>query len=145
MNMIQSAEMTRARAEAFITSYRAAFERRDVDAIVAHFGASIHVASDTGEGVRSNLFTHAEWRSVVEGLVSQYRALDAARAEVRSLDTTGISPRLFQAAVTWALFDGGGRELYEFRAVYTLVAENDAVRVTAIAHDEMAQARNVAR
>ncbi|HEX6133821.1 MAG TPA: hypothetical protein VFZ24_07655 [Longimicrobiales bacterium] len=139
--MMPSAEMTRSSAEAFITSYRVAFERRDVDAIVAHFGESIHVASDTGAGVHSNFFTHAEWRSVVERLISQYRALDVARAEVRSLETTGISPRLFQAAVTWGLFDGGGRELYEFRAVYTLVAEDDAVRVTAIAHDEMARAR----
>ena len=127
--------------EAFFASYRAAFERSDVEAIAGHFGDSVHIASDTGSGVRLEVATGPRWRATVEQLVWLYRTLDVGRAEIRALKTIGLSPRLAQASVEWALFDRRGDALYEFRALYTLAGEGPSCRIVAIAHDELPQSR----
>jgi len=127
--------------ELFFASYREAFERADVAAVAAHFGESVHVASDTGAGVRLELSTGAEWRAVIERLLTLYRAIGVGRAEPRGLDVVGLSERLAQASVGWALFDDDGRALYEFRALYTLAHDGTRWRIVAVAHDELPQSR----
>lgn len=131
--------------KAFFTSYRNAFERRDIAAIEEHFGDAVHVASDTGSGVHVRYVSRAEWRGVIEQLVSQYRALDVAIADIRSLEVTPISDRLAQAHVSWALSSRSGSILYEFAAAYTLACEDQRCRIVALAHDEIAQARRARR
>ena len=127
--------------EPFFASYREAFERGDAAAIAEHFGESVHVASDTGLGVRLELATGAEWRAGIDRLVALYRALDVGTAEPRNLKVVGLSERLAQASVRWALFDRRGRALYEFGALYTLAREGAGWRIVAIAHDEVPQSR----
>jgi hypothetical protein len=96
-----SRERVESVVEAFIASYRRAFERGDPEAILGHFGKSVHLVSDTGTDVRAELLTRAEWRRTVEQLVSRYRTLGVGRIELRALDTTGLSERLVQTRVTW--------------------------------------------
>ena len=131
--------------ESFFTSYRSAFERRDIAAIEEHFGDAVHVASDTGSGVHVQYVSRGDWRRVIEQLVSQYQALDVATAEMRSLQVMSISGRLVPAHVSWALFSARGSLLYEFAAAYTLACEGQRCRIVAVAHDEIAQARRVPR
>ena len=127
--------------ESFFTSYREAFERGDTAALAAHFGDSVHVASDTGSEVRLELLTGAAWRAAIERLLALYRALGVGGAEPRSVAVVAVSERLAQASVRWALSDRGGRALYEFRALYTLTHDGTRWRIVAIAHDELPQSR----
>jgi len=60
---------------------------------------------------------------------------------MREARTTRLSPRLAQAAVGWTLESSAGRTIYEFDATYTLVATGDALRITAIVHNEQLRAR----
>jgi hypothetical protein len=136
-----SRERVESVVEAFIASYRRAFERGDPEAILGHFGKSVHLVSDTGTDVRAELLTRAEWRRTVEQLVSRYRTLGVGRIELRALDTTGLSERLVQTRVTWALLDRRGDALYEFSALYTLTCDGTSCLVVAVAHDELVRSR----
>jgi hypothetical protein len=127
--------------DAFLASYRRAFEQRDVAAIAVLFGDPVHVASDTGSGVHLQCVASVEWRGILEQLVAQYRALDVGRADVRARTVAAVSGRLIQARVDWALFSPAGHALYEFAALYTLTCEDRRCRIVAIAHDEVAQSR----
>lgn len=138
-------ELALTTVEAFFASYRNAFARRDVAAIEEHFGDGVHVASDTGSGVHVQYVSRADWRGVIEQLVSQYRALDVAIAEMGSLDVTPVADRLVLARVSWALSSRSGSLLYEFAAAYTLACEDQSCRIVALAHDEIAQARRARR
>jgi hypothetical protein len=62
-------------------------------------------------------------------------------ARVGKLATTELSPRLVQATVHWALHDAAGRPLYDFDATYSLAKINGAVRIAAIAHNEIPRYR----
>jgi|SRR5687768_3414679 len=130
-----------ATVEAFFASYRNAFEQGDAAAIAAHFGDTVHVASDTGSGVQLQYANHTEWRHVVQQLVTRYRALDVRRADVRALSATAVSAVLAQARVDWRLYDGSGEVVYEFTALYTLTRDGSTCRIVAIAHDEVARSR----
>jgi hypothetical protein len=46
-----------------------------------------------------------------------------------------------QVRIRWALRDKAGTPLYEFDAMYTLARHSDIFRITAVAHNEMAQYR----
>ena len=129
--------------ERFFTSYREAFERGDTSALAEHFGESVHVASDTGSGVRLELATGAEWRATIERLVALYRTLSVGQAVPGSFEVAAVSERLAQASVRWALSDRAGRALYEFAALYTLIHDGARWRIVAIAHDEVAQSRRL--
>ena len=136
-----NSEEVPAELEQFFASYRAAFEGRDAAAIAAHFGDTVHVASDTGSAVRLELTAAGEWQAVVERLLATYRTLDVRRAEIRALAVAAVSPRLVQARVDWALFSQARHPLYEFRALYTLAYGDRVWRIVAIAHDELVQMR----
>jgi ketosteroid isomerase-like protein len=127
--------------ESFFTSYREAFERADAAAVAEHFGESVHVASDTGSGVRLEFMTGADWRGTIEQLLARYQALGVSTAEPQNVEVVGVSERLAQASVHWALSDRDRRALYEFQALYTLTRDGTRWRIVAIAHDELPQSR----
>lgn len=132
---------TEAAVKSFFVSYREAFERADATAVAGHFGESVHVASDTGTGVRLEFMTSAEWRSTIDQLLARYRALGVGSAELQDVEVTNVSERLVQASVYWGLFDRDGRALYDFQALYTLASDSTRWRIVAIAHDEFARSR----
>src|SRR5215216_2769848 len=92
----------------FFASYREAFRGSDVKAVLGHFAERVHVASDTGDGVHVESFTHKEFQEIVEQLVTEYRALDVDQIELRDLEIHSVSPRLSQARIQWELRDSGG-------------------------------------
>jgi hypothetical protein len=70
-----------------------------------------------------------------------YRAIDFGNAEALALATDPLSSRLVQVRIRWALRNKAGAPLYEFDAMYTLARHSDIFRITAVAHNEMAQYR----
>lgn len=133
------------RIAAFFESYRAAFERFDARAVLEHFAFPCHVTTDTGETAQLISATEADWSRQIDRLLSLYRSLRFQAARVVSLDTVTLTPRVFQARVHWALDAAAGSRLYEFTALYTLIDSDGRLRITAIAHDEVAQARGRTR
>jgi hypothetical protein len=127
--------------EAFFESYRAAFERMDAPAIAGHFTHPVHLASDTGGGVRLETLTAEEWRDTLDRILAMYRAIDVSAAQWGALTSDALSSRLVQARVAWSLRDRAGHPLYEFNALYTLARHDDSFRIAAIAHDEIPQYR----
>jgi hypothetical protein len=72
-----------------------------------------------------------------------YRAIDFGNAAALSLATDPLSSRLVQVRIRWALRNKAGAPLYEFDAMYTLARHSDIFRITAVAHNEMAQYRRL--
>lgn len=62
-------------------------------------------------------------------------------ARILNLVPTALSPRLVQVPVHWELLDPAGERLYDFQALYTLAEIEDALRITAIAHNEIRRYR----
>ena len=127
--------------QAFFDSYRAAFEKRDAKAIADHFRFPLHVAGDSGEVTVVSIPSIGAWIPQLERLLGSYAQLDVKTAKMREGRTTRFSPRLAQTAIGWALESSGGKTIYEFDATYTLVATGDALKITAIAHNEQLRAR----
>ncbi len=126
---------------AFFESYRTAFERFDAPAVAGHFAFPSHVTSDTGEIVLSSIASSEEWSGKIERLLGMYRAIGVSSARVLDLAETRLSPRLSQVTVHWELHDGAGQLLYDFEAAYTLVEIDGALRIAAIAHNEIPRYR----
>ena len=127
--------------QTFFDSYRAAFERRDTAAIAGHFGFPLHVAGDSSEVTVVSIPSVEAWIPQLERLLALYAQLDVKTAKIRDARTTRFSPRLSQAAIGWALENSAGKAIYEFDAGYTLVATGDALKITAIVHNEQLRAR----
>ena len=127
--------------KAFFDSYRAAFERRDAKAIADHFRFPLHVAGDAGKVTVVSIPSVEAWIPQLDRLLGLYAQLDVKTAQMREARTTRFSPRLAQAAIAWALESSAGRTIYEFDATYTFVATGDALKITAIAHNEQLRAR----
>jgi hypothetical protein len=122
---------------AFFESYRAAFERYDSGAIADLFGYPAHVTSDGGEVGLLGIATREDWVPQLDRLLRLYRSLGVHSARVIEASASTLSDRLVQATVRWALDDAGSRCLYSFEATYTLARIGGALRITAIAHDEL--------
>jgi hypothetical protein len=138
---VRSSKVT-ADVRAFFTSYCTAFIRQDAPAIAKHFADVVHIASDTGDDVSVHVATAAEWRKTIDRLLDMYRAIDVGSVEATGLATDALSSRLVQARLRWALSDRAARPLYEFDAMYTLARHAETFRITAIAHNEIAQYRS---
>ena len=127
---------------AFFESYRAAFERFDAAKIADHFAFPCHVTGDGEPIALLPVADKASWVAQLERLLGMYRAIGVSTARLAGLEVSELSPRLFQAAVHWKLFDAQARPLYAFEAVYTLaLVDDDRLRVAAIAHNEMPRYR----
>jgi hypothetical protein len=127
--------------DAFFDSYRAAFLRRDAKAIAEHFRFPLHVTGDAGEVTVVSIPSVEAWIPQLERLLGVYAQLDVKAARIREARTTRFSARLAQTAIGWALESAAGKTIYEFDATYTLVATGDALKITAIAHNEQLRAR----
>jgi len=130
-----------AHVRGFFTEYCTAFIRQDGAAIAKHFADLVHTASDTGKDVRVHVSTGDEIRKTIDHLLEMYRDIDFGKAEALALATDPLSSRLVQVRIRWALRDKAGAPLYEFDAMYTLARHSDIFRITAVAHNEMAQYR----
>lgn len=129
------------RFDAFLRSYRTAFEQLDVDQIAAHFSFPLHVASDAGKIAVEAVPTLADWLPQVERLVGAYRTIGVRSAHPQEASIQAVSPRLLQVRVRWHLRDGAGAELYEFTTGYTLAEIQGDLRIVALAHDELPRLR----
>ena len=126
------------RAAAFFQSYVGAFEAFDARAIAGHFAFPCHMTSETGGEPDLRVIPDEEgWRADVEGLVGFYRSAGVATARMLSASSTPLADGVEQAAIHWMLEDAGGGDVYDFHALYTLVARAGALRIAALAHDEL--------
>ena len=132
---------TRATAAAFFASYRAAFGRADAAAILEHFAFPCHITSEAREITLTPLASREDGERMIEQLLDMYRKVGVASARVLDLAANEISPRLVQALVHWALIDAAGNCLYAFEAAYTLASIGGALRICAIAHNEIPRYR----
>jgi len=137
---VKSSQIT-SHVRAFFTGYCTAFIRLDAPAIMKHFADQVHIASETGDDVRVQVATAAEWRKTIDKLLDMYRAVDFGGAEVTAIETHPLSSRLVQALLTWSLRNRAGDLLYEFDAVYTLARHDERFRIISIAHNEIPQYR----
>lgn len=122
---------------AFFDSYRAAFERLDAAAIADQFAYPSHITSDQGEIALAPIASKQDWLGQIKQLLDGYRRIGVRSARVRSLESTELSPRVFQAIVNWELYDDIGRLLYDFQAMYTLAKTSETLHITAISHNEI--------
>jgi hypothetical protein len=125
----------------FFDSYRRAFERFDTPTISEHFAFPLHITADSDEINVTSIPDEAAWIRQLERLLGMYRAIGVTSAQVIRVDVTQISPRLCHATVRWVLNDAAGTELYDFEAAYTLARFGDALKITAIAHNEIPRYR----
>lgn len=128
---------------AFFESYRMAFEGLEPEILAAHFAYPVHLAGDSGQGdvTLSVVPDKAAWVAQLTQLTQMYRAIGVWSIHMRALVTRELSPRLVQAAVTWALIDDAAEDLYVFEVFYTLAHSEGTLRVAALAHDELPKLR----
>jgi hypothetical protein len=131
----------RSTVERFLDAYRAGFEAFDVKAIADLFSYPCQITSDAGEVTVTTVVTREAWLPQLGRLVATYREIGVRTAEVSELHVTELTPLLAQATVDWALLDGEGRSIYDFDASYTLADRGEGLRITAIAHNEVARLR----
>jgi hypothetical protein len=124
-------------AKRFFESYRAAFARRDAEAIADYFAYPAHVASDASQVMLSPVSSRREWAGQVQKLLQMYQQIDFQAARVLALSVKELSPRLMQACVHWALDDSHGSLLYEFDSIYTLGCFGGAWKIVAMSHNEL--------
>ena len=125
----------------FLQSYRTAFERADASEIARHFAYPSHVTSDAEDIGLNAVASAEEWARQLEQLLAAYARMGVATAGVVELAVTELSPRLYHAVVGWTLNDAAGRLLYGFDATYTLANIDSALRITALAHNEIPRLR----
>lgn len=128
-------------ASAFFESYRAAFQRADATAIVDHFAFPSHITSDAREVTLTSIASQEDGLRMVEQILGMYRTVGVHSARVLDLTALAVSPRLVQTLVHWALYDDAGTVLYSFEAAYLLASIDGALRISAIAHNEIPQYR----
>ena len=128
-------------AAAFFESYRKAFAHGEAAAILDHFAFPCHITSEAQEVALTYLPSREEGLRMVGQLLAMYRDIDVKAARVLDLTAIEVSPRLQLALVHWGLDDVGGARVYAFEASYTLASFNDALRITAIAHNEILRYR----
>jgi hypothetical protein len=125
------------RVNAFLSSYRKAFEQLDAPRIAGHFAYPAHVTSDAEEISLTPVATGEQWLPQLERLIALYRTIGFRSARVVETNIIELSPRLLQAAVRWELLDSAGSPLYAFDASYTLVEAEGDLRIAALAHNEL--------
>jgi hypothetical protein len=129
------------KVKAFFDSYREAFERLDAPAIADHFAYPSHITSDADANVVLSVAAKDDWITQLERLLSGYRAIGFHSARALDLALVELSPRTIEARVHWELQDAAGQRIYDFDATYTLANIDDALRISAIADDEIPKFR----
>jgi hypothetical protein len=132
-------ETSEADLRTFFDDYRTTFASFDLDALGALFTFPMHVVSATDDEVSVAVYDGDAWPAVLEMLFGAYRGLGVAGAELLAFETSAVSPDVASVRVHWELRRNDGSSVYDFTAVYTVVVVDGALRVTAIAHDELPQ------
>jgi hypothetical protein len=128
---------TAAAIDAFVDSYRSAFERLDAAGIADHFAYPSHITSDAEAITLVPMATKQDCLAAVEKVLAMHRQLGAPSGAVHDLWITEFSPRLAQASLRMEVRDATARTLYDFEATYTLARIDGAWRITAIAHNQI--------
>lgn len=128
-------------AEEFFDDYRLAFTRDDIDALIGCFAFPLHTVSITADPPAISVSSREDWLPVLRELLAAYRTLDVADALRLEMDLSRPIPGVVAARVHWGLRRSDGSRVYEFTALYTLVQTSGALRIVAIAHDEVARLR----
>jgi hypothetical protein len=128
-------------AAAFFQSYAATFAHADAAAILDHFAFPSHITSEAQEVTLTPIASREEGARMVEQLLDMYRDVGVAAARVLELAVLEVSPRVLLALVHWSLDDAAGTSVYAFEAAYTLASFDGALRITAIAHNEVLRYR----
>jgi hypothetical protein len=129
----------------FLDSYRSAYERGDIDAIVDLFAFPCHVTGDGDPASLEVARSREEWKPIIERIVDAYQKIGVKTATIESVWTDNISPHLAVVRVGWHLKNAEGSTLYEFTSVYTLAEVDDRLRVSAVVHDELPKLRAALR
>ncbi len=128
-------------AAAFFDSYRAAFAHGDVAAILDHFAFPCHITGEAREVTLTPVSSREEGVHMVRHLLEMYQDVGITAPHVLELSTIEVSLGLLVALVHWSLDDVTGSRVYAFEAAYTLASFDGALRITAIAHNEVLRYR----
>jgi ketosteroid isomerase-like protein len=110
----------------FFESYRQAFNRLDVDAIVGHFCTPATLSTNDGYTVWSDA---AQVHKNITALCNLYRTLGFAGAECEPLDILEQPPRHAFANVRWTVHHREGLSPWRFRTAYNLRCEGGRWRI----------------
>ncbi|HEY7875790.1 MAG TPA: hypothetical protein VIG64_11785 [Actinomycetota bacterium] len=127
------------RAQDFLDDYRSVFEQFDADAVAERFAYPCLIVGDGDPVDLRAVGSHAEWVEQLKMLMDIYKGFGVRTAAVLDSNAMSVTPRVIQVAIHWSLRDADDREVYDFHAVYTLVEREGALRIAAIAHDELPQ------
>jgi hypothetical protein len=128
---------TIAGVQAFLDSYRAAFEAYDADAAADHFLLPSFITSDAEPVALMPMATHADCRAGIAQVLALHRKLGVASGRVLGFLVIELSPRLATLDLHFEFCDAADAGLYDFRGLYTLVAQDGAWRIAAIAHNQI--------
>jgi hypothetical protein len=128
-------------ARAFFEAYRATFQRLEAAPVADFFAFPLQVVGDGREVSLSAVPSRDAWLGDLERLLGMYRLLGVSTARALELTVQELSPRLCQASLHWELYDGQGKRLYDFNAIYTLARQGENLRIAAIAHNESPRLR----
>lgn len=132
---------TAANVAAFFDSYRVAFDRLDADDIAKHFYFPTQLTLDIGGKVLALVATRADMLGSLERLLANYRRIRFGSAMIRQQSTVQISTSVAHVVVDWELVNCVGEGLYSFVATYVLAKIEGALRITAVAHNEVPRYR----
>ena len=124
-------------AQRFLDDYLRTFSRFDRASLMTFFTFPLHVVSATDSGPVVSVAEETDWPAVLDGLLGAYAALGVAGAQPLDVDVAELGPSVMSVRVHWNLQRADGSGVYDFTAVYTVVASADGFRVAAIAHDEL--------
>lgn len=131
--------MAHERVVSFFDSYRAAFERFDVEAIADHFAFPLHIVGESKPVDLRCVGSREEWLETLAMLLDLYRGFGVTTAEVLHSSMMELSEHVAQAVMHWSLRTGSDDEIYDFHGIYTLVEVDGDYRIAAIAHDELGE------
>jgi hypothetical protein len=123
--------------EAFVESYRCAFEAYDVPEILRHFVFPCHIVSDADAVALMPLASEAECRQGVERVLALHREIGMRTGRARKRELHEFSPHLMGMSLDYVFCDAAGRDLYDFQGFYTLVRGDDGWRIAAISHNQI--------
>lgn len=112
--------------EIFFARYAERYMASDVDAISAVYEAPLLAVRD---GTAIHLPDRTAVRAHLAELMAAYAASGAARADIASLDVTGLGTSSAVATVHWHVRDSDGGLVKDFRTTYQLLREDTDWRI----------------
>ena len=115
----------------FFNSYANPANLLDAGALAEHYALPCFIASDRGRVDTFPISTRQELIELLAKILGMYKAIGVASGSVTNLVSTQLSPLLSVNQVDWELRDLAGTKLYSFRAIYTIVKTEGALKVCA--------------